>query len=111
MTGLFFHVVMAIPALRRIAFVYSASPPAPVRTGMHRFVKTGPDGARMVLVLDADDHRAVETITCGDDVKETITPIGPQGLAVWFAFRYAHLLSDGWHRDAVIPPLQVPDCP
>lgn len=86
-------------------------PPEPDRSGHHVFTKAD-DGVPLLLVLDADDSHAVETITKGGDIAaETITPIGPQGLAVWYAQRYAELLADGWQPVTVTAPLQSPPHP
>lgn len=107
-----YYFILNVPGLRNFALGPVKAPPQPDRTGHHSFAKVGPDGERMLLVLDADDHNATETITTGGRItSETTTPIGAQGLAIWYAHRYAELLAEGWQPVAVTTPLQVPSHP
>ncbi|MFI7630312.1 hypothetical protein [Microbispora rosea] len=107
-----YHVMMGVPVLRRLALGPVQVPPEPERTAHHTFAKIGPGGVRMLLVLDADSHEAVETVTVeGRVTSEVITPIGCLGLAEWYIRRYPELLNCGWQPIGVTPPLQVPPHP
>lgn len=109
--SVFYHLAMAIPGLRRLVLGPVQTPPGPTRTGLYAFTKEQ-GGASLTLVLDADGSHATETITKGGRViNETITPIGPAGLAAWYTRRCAELLDDGWRPVTATPPLNVPTHP
>ncbi|MGI5155857.1 hypothetical protein [Microbispora sp. CA-102843] len=109
-------VISHFPRLRAIAYgPLTTAPAIPNQTGHHCFTKTGPDGEHMMLVLGADIHRAVETVsTDGKVTEETTTPLGGRSLAflsVWYAERCAAILAEGWQPSTVTPPLEVPPHP
>jgi len=105
-----YHFLMRMPGLRRLT-LSPPQAPGPTRTCLYSFTKEH-DGASLTLVLDVNGNHATETITKGSEiVKETITPIGPEGLADWYTRRCAELLDDGWKPVAVTPPLDVPTHP
>ncbi|MFG1826724.1 hypothetical protein ACGFIJ_29950 [Microbispora bryophytorum] len=105
-------VISHFPRLRALAYGPIPPPREPEETAYLCFIKAGPASERMVHVIVANAHRALETTSVGGGVvEETTTPLGRQQLAVWYAQRCTELLADGWHPSFVSPPAQVPSTP